>query len=81
MAPRTLQTLALARGGARLCQRGGRVYAPALMQTRGIAESWKAKVAAGEKEWNTRGKEIRAGTRQHVWDIINERGFVKDVAG
>jgi hypothetical protein len=38
-------------------------------------------VAAAEEEWALRADDIRAGRRQHVWDLFNERGFIKDVAG
>lgn len=79
MAPRTLWTLALARRarpGAR-----ERALAPALAQTRGISESFLRKVDEAERDWNRREIEINEGKREHVWDLLNARGFVKDTAG
>jgi tyrosyl-tRNA synthetase len=39
----------------------------------------KVKVAA--EQWAQKAEEIAAGTRRNVWDILEERGFVKDTAG
>ncbi|SPO02191.1 related to tyrosine--trna ligase precursor, mitochondrial [Cephalotrichum gorgonifer] len=77
MAPRTTGALAL----ARRARQGVRVQAPVFIQTRGVAESYLAKVAQAEAEWEARSAEIRAGERKHVWDVFEERGFIKDVAG
>lgn len=78
MAPRTLWSLALtrrARVGA--CERA---LAPVLTQTRAISRGHLEKVAAAEKDWNRREVEISEGKREHVWDVLTERGFVKDTA-
>jgi hypothetical protein len=32
-------------------------------------------------EWDQQAAEIKAGTRRNIWDILEERGFVKDTAG
>ncbi|KAM3476377.1 hypothetical protein MY5147_003228 [Beauveria neobassiana] len=50
-------------------------------QIRGIAHSYLLKVAEGEKRWKERAKQIQDGELRHVWDILDERGYIKDVAG
>lgn len=78
MAPRSLLGLALTRR-AQHCARE-RALAPVLTQRRGIAKSYLKKVDEAEKDWNRREIEINEGKREHVWDVINTRGLVKDTA-
>lgn len=62
----------------------GRQAAPSLANShraRWISETYLAKVAAGEERWAERAKKIENGEVPHVWDLLVERGFVKDVAG
>lgn len=40
-----------------------------------------AKRREAEEQWEQWAKEIDAGERRNLWDIFEERGFVKDVAG
>ncbi len=48
---------------------------------RGITQKRLEKIADSEKEWTARAEQIKVGERTHVWDVLNDRGFVKDVAG
>ena len=48
---------------------------------RGIAQSYLKKVADGDGRWEERASKIQSGELRHVWDILDERGFIKDVAG
>lgn len=50
-------------------------------QTRGISTSWLKKVAEGQERWDKRAEKIQSGELPHVWDILQERGYIKDVAG
>ncbi|KID89599.1 Tyrosyl-tRNA synthetase, partial [Metarhizium majus ARSEF 297] len=52
-----------------------------LQQTRGIATSYLKKVADGEERWEKRAQQIQNGELPHVWDVLDERGYIKDVAG
>ncbi|KAI6783362.1 Tyrosine--tRNA ligase-like protein [Emericellopsis cladophorae] len=49
--------------------------------TRQIATSFLDKVAAGEQRWEERAQKISSGEIAHPWDVLNERGYIKDVAG
>lgn len=49
--------------------------------TRQIATSFLDKVAAGEQRWEERAQKISTGEITHPWDVLNERGYIKDVAG
>lgn len=40
-----------------------------------------AKREKAEEEWAAQAEAIQAGTKRHLWDIFEERGYVKDVAG
>jgi tyrosyl-tRNA synthetase len=49
--------------------------------TRFISTSWLNKVAEGEERWAERAERIKNGEERHVWDVLEERGYIKDVAG
>lgn len=40
-----------------------------------------AKREKAEEAWKAQAEAIEAGTKRHLWDIFEERGFIKDVAG
>jgi tyrosyl-tRNA synthetase len=40
-----------------------------------------AKRKKADDDWAAQAKAIEAGTKRHIWDIFEERGYVKDVAG
>ena len=50
-------------------------------RARKISESYLQKVAEGEERWAQRAERIQNGEERHMWDILEERGFIKDVAG
>jgi len=52
-----------------------------IQNARGIATSYLEKVAEGNKRWEERAVKIQNGELPHVWDILDERGYIKDVAG
>ncbi|XP_044719849.1 tRNA synthetases class I (W and y) domain-containing protein [Hirsutella rhossiliensis] len=54
---------------------------PALHRGRGIATTYLKKVADGEERWAERAAKIEKGELPHVWDILDERGYMKDIAG
>ncbi|KAK3934063.1 mitochondrial tyrosine--tRNA ligase [Diplogelasinospora grovesii] len=59
----------------------------ATLQIRGLATKphrspkYRAKVEAAEEEWRQRAERIQQGAEQNLWDIFEERGYVKDTAG
>ena len=50
-------------------------------RARGVATSFLRKVEEGEQRWAERAAKIKSGELPHVWDILGERGYIKDVAG
>ncbi|KAF5022331.1 hypothetical protein F66182_5618 [Fusarium sp. NRRL 66182] len=50
-------------------------------QVRYVATTYLNKVAAGEERWKKRAERIQNGEIPHTWDILQERGYIKDVAG
>lgn len=48
---------------------------------RGISTSYLEKVKEGEQRWMERADKIQNGEVSHAWDVLAERGFIKDVAG
>ncbi|CEI64436.1 Tyrosine--tRNA ligase [Fusarium venenatum] len=51
------------------------------LQVRFIATTYLNKVAEGEARWKERAEKIEKGEIPHTWDILQERGYIKDVAG
>ncbi len=50
-------------------------------QRRGISTGWLRKTAEAKEDWAKRAEEVKAGTRPNFWDMLEERGYVKDIAG
>lgn len=50
-------------------------------QRRGISTGYLAKKAAAEKQWEERAELIKQGKLPNTWDLLEERGYVKDTAG
>ncbi|KAG6013719.1 hypothetical protein E4U54_006397 [Claviceps lovelessii] len=71
MAPRISASRSLSRCAAQAIVR----------QNRGVSTSYLNKVAEGEKRWKQRAERIQNGEERHVWDVLDERGYIKDVAG
>ncbi|KAK0746422.1 tyrosine--trna ligase precursor, mitochondrial (cyt-18) [Schizothecium vesticola] len=42
---------------------------------------YTAKVEDAENEWDHQAEKIKKGEAKNLWDVLEERGFVKDVAG
>ncbi|PNY28287.1 Tyrosine-tRNA ligase [Tolypocladium capitatum] len=84
MAPRrTMGSLAQARPRAspRCASRQPPWSLAELHRARGIAQSYLKKVADGEERWKNRAQRIQNGEQRHLWDLLDERGYIKDVAG
>ncbi|KAH7319973.1 hypothetical protein B0I35DRAFT_224633 [Stachybotrys elegans] len=50
-------------------------------QRRSISSSWIEKTRDGEQRWKERAQMIQDGKVPHVWDLLEERGYIKDIAG
>ncbi|KAF4980162.1 hypothetical protein FZEAL_3781 [Fusarium zealandicum] len=48
---------------------------------RGVATTHLNKIAEGKERWEARAEQIQNGEVPHVWDLLQERGYIKDVAG
>jgi len=55
------------------------VVSPA--QRHGISTGWLTKTEDARVAWAARAKEVAAGKQPNFWDMLEERGFVKDTAG
>lgn len=51
------------------------------LRAKGRSPKYIEKVENAEKTWDDRAVKIQCGEVQNVWDMLEERGFVKDVAG
>lgn len=51
------------------------------LREKGGSPKYIAKLEAAEESWDKRALQIQRGEVQNVWDLLEERGFVKDVAG
>jgi tyrosyl-tRNA synthetase len=81
MAGTSSPAFVLSRG--RICHRCLRAQArgPVGSQWRPIHLSVLAKRAKAAKAWEEYAKQIENGTQKNPWDMLEERGYVKDVAG
>ncbi|PFH57336.1 hypothetical protein XA68_15208 [Ophiocordyceps unilateralis] len=52
-----------------------------LCARRSVSHSHLAKVAAAQERWAMRAQRIKQGEMKSGWDVLEERGFIKDVAG
>lgn len=50
-------------------------------QARWVSQKVVEKRKTGEEEWAKRATAIEQGEIQNIWDVFEERGYVKDVAG
>ncbi|KAK1984611.1 tRNA synthetase class I [Colletotrichum cereale] len=66
-----------------ICRRCAGIPAIQLQQNRPrwISQKVVEKRRTGEEEWAKRAEAIEQGELQNIWDIFEERGYVKDVAG
>ncbi|KAK3300155.1 tRNA synthetases class I-domain-containing protein, partial [Chaetomium fimeti] len=51
------------------------------IQRRNISTGWLRKTEDAKVDWDKRAEEVKAGTRPNFWDMLEERGYVKDTAG
>jgi hypothetical protein len=51
------------------------------MEKKGKSPKYIEKVKQAEDAWEERAQKIQAGEIQNTWDMLEERGFIKDVAG
>jgi tyrosyl-tRNA synthetase len=56
-----------------------RVAAPT--QRRHISTGHIRKTAEAEEAWQQRAQEIKDGKEPNFWDMLEDRGYVKDTAG
>ncbi|KAK3899244.1 mitochondrial tyrosine--tRNA ligase [Staphylotrichum tortipilum] len=54
-------------------------FSPA--QRRAISTGWLRKTDEALADWEKRAKEVKDGARPNFWDMLEERGYVKDTAG
>ncbi|KAK4242705.1 tRNA synthetases class I-domain-containing protein [Achaetomium macrosporum] len=75
------QALVLSRGSA--CYRCLFAYAKGVapIQRRGISQKYLKKAADAEAQWQERAQQIKEGKLPYFWDMLEERGYVKDTAG
>ncbi|KAK1825691.1 tRNA synthetases class I-domain-containing protein [Podospora conica] len=59
----------------------GLVPASVIMRKQGKSPKYCDKVEDAENFWADRADKIQRGELQNTWDLLEERGFVKDVAG
>lgn len=46
-----------------------------------ILSKYQEKVKKAAKEWQERAEHIAHGKARNLWDVFEERGYIKDVAG
>lgn len=73
--------LALSRGA--VCRSCLVAYAKGLAPTqrRHISTGWLRKTADAEAQWQKRAQEIKDGKHPNFFEMLEERGYVKDTAG
>lgn len=50
-------------------------------QVRWVGLRYLEKKRLADEKWKDRAQKVDSGEIQNTWDLLNERGFVKDVAG
>jgi len=51
------------------------------MVIKGKSPAYIEKVREAEDAWQARAQRIKAGEIQNTWDLLEERGFIKDITG
>ncbi|KAK1970585.1 tRNA synthetase class I [Colletotrichum sublineola] len=66
-----------------ICRRCGGIPVIQLQQNRSrwISQKVVEKRRVAEEEWVKRAEAIEQGELQNIWDVFEERGYIKDVAG
>ena len=71
----------LARPQSYICKRCIRNRNVAREPRRAITQNFLRKTYEAELEWKAQAVKIKAGEKQNMMSILEERGFVKDIAG
>ena len=71
----------LARPQPYICKRCIRNRNVAREPRRAITQNFLRKTYEAELEWKAQAVKIKAGEKQNMMSILEERGFVKDIAG
>ena len=71
----------LARPQPYICKRCIRNRNVARESRRAITQNFLRKTYEAELEWKAQAVKIKAGEKQDMMSILEERGFVKDIAG
>lgn len=71
----------LARPQLYICKRCIRNRNIARESRRAITQNFLRKTYEAELEWKAQAVKIKAGEKQNMMSILEERGFVKDIAG
>ncbi|KAI0178988.1 hypothetical protein GGR52DRAFT_534335 [Hypoxylon sp. FL1284] len=50
-------------------------------QTRHVSSSWLEKQEEKSAQWDKRARLIQEGKMEHLWDVLKDRGYIKDIAG
>lgn len=58
-----------------------RLVSPLHSQRRWIGQKYLQKKKDAEKAWEAQAEEIEAGTTKHLFDELEDRGFIKDIVG
>ncbi|KAK4444319.1 hypothetical protein QBC34DRAFT_415590 [Podospora aff. communis PSN243] len=62
-------------------ERGERLAESEILERKGCSAKYTAKVRQAEDEWAVRAESVKAGEIQNTFDMLEERGFVKDITG
>lgn len=70
-------------GRGPVCRRCLLAFAGAVVpiQRRGVTQNFLRKTAEAEVQWQERAKLVEEGKVPNFWDMLEERGYVKDTAG
>jgi hypothetical protein len=58
-----------------------RLTTSSLLQRRNISDKVLVKRQLAQAAWERKAERIKAGETYNLWDVLNERGYVKDTAG
>lgn len=85
---RHAQLVSLWPAGARLCRSclSAQTGKQAASQRRWLSSKndtskYLSKVKNAEEQWQAKAQRIASGEEYNLWDVFEERGFVKDLAG
>lgn len=59
----------------------GKVRESDIMKKKLKSPKYTAKVEDAENQWDFQAEKIKRGVVKNLWDVFEERGFIKDTAG